>query len=154
LNLCAGLDRLGVSYRVNSFRHAAQNPGEIACVIGKPFLLDRIAWKNPILFGASVFAHPLDDPRLLERLPVHRVLVPGEWMRAMFEPYYGERVLAWPVGIDTHRWAPAPAEGKDIDVLLYDKIHWHREQFEQDLIAPVKSYLAGRQLRTVTIRYG
>jgi glycosyltransferase involved in cell wall biosynthesis len=33
-------------------------------------------------------------------------LVPGEWMRKMFEPYYGDAVVAWPVGIDAEKWKP------------------------------------------------
>ena len=36
LNLRAGLDRLGATYRVNDYRHIRGNPSELACVIGKP----------------------------------------------------------------------------------------------------------------------
>ena len=96
LNLCAGLDGLGVKYRVNDYRHAQKHPDELACIIGKPHVLDKIAWKNPILFGAAVFSHPLADPDLLQRLPIRKVLVPGEWMRQMCEPYWGDKVAAWP----------------------------------------------------------
>jgi hypothetical protein len=52
-------------------------------------VLDKIRWKNPILFGAAVYSHPIDDPRLLERLPVRTVLVPGPWMKEMCESYWG-----------------------------------------------------------------
>ncbi len=76
LNLCAGLDRIGVNFTVNAFARARADPGLLACVVGKPFLLER-PWQNPILFGAAVYSHPIDDPTLLERLPVRRVLVPG-----------------------------------------------------------------------------
>lgn len=154
LNLRAGLDRLGVSYRVNDFGHARRHADEVACIVGKPFLLDQHEWKNPILFGAAVPSHPLEDPRLLDRSTVRRILVPGEWMRRMFAEYYGDRVAAWPVGIDTDRWSPAPAAGKDIDVLLYDKVRWQRDRFEPKLIAPVHAALVARGLRVATIRYG
>lgn len=110
LNLCAGLDKIGVRYRVNDYRYARRHPDELVCIIGKPHVLDRVKWRNPIVFGASVFSHPVDDPDILQRLPVKLVLVPGEWYRRMFEPYYGDKVVAWPVGIDTERWAPASAE--------------------------------------------
>jgi len=49
LNLCAGLDRIGVRYRVNDYGHAGRNPHELACIIGKPQVLDKMEWKNPIL---------------------------------------------------------------------------------------------------------
>jgi hypothetical protein len=104
LNLLAGLDELGVGYRVNDYHHARRHPEEMACIVGKPFVLDKMAWKNPILFGASVFSHPLDDPFLFERRPVRKILVPGPWMKAMCVPYWGKRVDAWPVGIDTDVW--------------------------------------------------
>lgn len=95
LNLCAGLDRIGVQYRVNDYRSARNNPDELACIIGKAHLLDKIGWKNPILFGAATYSHPIDDPNLFHRLPVKKVLVPGPWVKQMWQPYWGEAVKAW-----------------------------------------------------------
>ncbi len=155
INLCAGLDRLGVPYRVNDFRHARRHPGEVACIVGKPHVLDRAAWENPILFGASVFSHPVDDPDLLRRRPVVRILVPGDWMRAMFAETYGDDVVhAWPIGIDTDRWAPAPSGARPVDVLVYDKVRWEHDHYEATLIAPVLDACARRGLRVATLRYG
>jgi hypothetical protein len=155
LNLCAGLDRLGIAYRVNDYRHASDHPEELACIIGKPWVLDRIAWVNPILFGPSIYSHPLADPGLLERRrPIRKVLVPGEWMRRMCEPYWADKVIAWPVGIDTAQWCPAEAAAKDVDVLLYDKVRWQRDCYEPRLVEPIRQALhaAGRSFRE--IRYG
>lgn len=154
LNLSKGLERIGVPYRVNDYRYIQQHPEEVACIIGKPQVLDKIKWKNPILFGAAVFSHPDDDPELLNRLPIIKILVPGEWMRTMCKPYYGEQVLAWPVGIDTDRWNPAPDDSKDIDILLYDKIRWEHERYEKELIAPIQFCLKHQGLKVAVIRYG
>lgn len=154
LNLCAGLDLIGVPYRVNDYRHASRHPDQLACIIGKPFVLDKLEWRNPILFGAAVFSHPLDDPRLFDRLPVRQVLVPGPWMEAMCKPYWGSRVQAWPVGIDTDCWQPAAPEDKTHDVLLYDKVLWDHDKRETDLIAPVRATLAAAGVSVMEIRYG
>lgn len=154
LNLCAGLDRVGVSYRVNDFRHARRNPGELVCIVGKPHLLDVRDWENPILFGSAVFSHPVDDPHLFSRRPVQRMLVPGEWCRAMFAEWYGDRVRAWPVGIDTESWGPAPSAAKNVDVLLYVKTLWDRDAREAEMITPIRAELARRRLRVETLRYG
>jgi hypothetical protein len=154
LNLCAGLNKIGIPYRVNDYRYIQQHSEEIACIIGKPHVLDKIQWKNPILFGAAVFSHFCDDPQLLERLPIRKILVPGEWMRKMLEPQYGDQVLAWPVGIDTEEWVSVPLECKDIDVLLYDKVRWEHEHYEEELIAPIRSYLQDQNLNIAEIRYG
>lgn len=154
LNLCAGLDRLGVPYRVNDYRHIRRNSNELACVLGKPHVLDKVKWEGPILFGAAVFSHPTDDPDLFARLPVKRVLVPGEWMRRMCEPYWGDAVRAWPVGIDTDRWSPAQSAEKDIDFLVYDKVMWNYDRGIGDLIEPVAKVLGQRGFSTAMLRYG
>jgi len=154
LNLCAGLDRLGVRYRLNDYHHARQHPDELVCIVGKAQVLDRMKWQNPILFGAAVFSHPLDDPHLLERLPVRKVLVPGPWMKEMWRPYWDEPVAVWPAGIDTDRWRPADAARKRLDVLLYNKVLWQHEHNEKALIEPIRRKLrdSGRTFRE--IRYG
>src|SRR5258708_37349664 len=78
LNLCAGLDRLKVPYRVNDYKYAASNASEVVGIIGKPHLLKKVEWRNPIVFGAAVYSHPSEDPDLLRRLAIRKVLVPGE----------------------------------------------------------------------------
>lgn len=153
-NLCAGFDRLGLSYRVNDYRYVKCHPHEIACIIGKPHVLDKIAWGNPIIFGAAVFSHPSDDPMLLHRLPIAKIVVPGEWIRVMWEKYYGDRVVSWPVGIDTEEWQPSPKVAQDIDILLYDKVRWQREHHEPHLIHPIQQYLEQQGLKVAVLRYG
>jgi len=154
LNLRAGLDRLGVRYRFNDYNHARRNPHDLVCIIGKAQVLDTMDWQNPILFGAAVFSHPLDDPRLFERRPVRKILLPGAWMKEMWRPYWDESVAIWPVGIDTDRWQLRGAAEKPFDVLLYDKVRWDRERYETCLIEPIRDRLrqAGRSFRE--IRYG
>ncbi|SRR6266540_2192857 len=153
LNLCAGLDRIGVRYRVNDYGYARKNPGALACIIGKPFVLDKVAWKNPILFGAAVHSHPLDDPGLLQRLPIRKVLVPGPWMAEMCRPYWGNAVETWPVGIDTDLWRPTD-DAKTTDVLLYDKVRWEHDRYERSLIEPVRATLRQRRRSVRAFRYG
>lgn len=154
LNLCAGLDRIGVRYRINAYRHAKKNPSELACIIGKPVVLDKIDWKNPILFGASIYSHPLDDPRLLQRLPIKKVLVPGPWVKEMFKADWGDAVEAWPVGIDSDFWRPAEAKHKTTDVLLYDKVRWEHDCYETALIGPIRETLRAHGRSFQEIRYG
>lgn len=154
LNLCAGLKRIGVPYRVNDYKYIQQHPEEVACIVGKPHVLNKIKWKNPILFGAAVFSHPCENPKLLNRLHINNVLVPGEWTRKMWEPHYGNKVLAWPVGIDTDKWTPIPVDSKNIDILLYDKVRWEHQLYQDKLIAPIQSCLEGQGLKIAVLRYG
>jgi hypothetical protein len=154
VNLCDGLRRLGVPFRVNDYRYARQHPDEPVGIVGKPVVIDWLDWRNPIVFGPAIYSHPLDDPDLMTRRPIHSVLVQGEWMRRMCEPYWGDRVHAWPVGIDTDWWSDATAEPKSIDVLVYDKIRWQRERYVPELLEPVLSTLAAAGLRIHVLRYG
>ena len=154
LNLMAGLDQLKIPYRLNDYKYIRKHPEELACIIGKPQLLFEKEWKNPILFGAGIFSHPVECPDLFEKYPqVKHLLVPGEWMRKMFEPYYAEQVSAWPTGIDTNKWKPA-ADGQVFDFLIYNKIRWNYNHFEETLLKPIKQSLDNNYISYHTIRYG
>lgn len=154
LELMRGLDKLGVPYRFNDFKYINTHPEEIACIIGKPQLLFNREWKNPVIFGAGVYSHPVEYPNLFSAHPnVKRFLVPGEWMRKMCEPFYGDKVIAWPVGIDTDKWVPIPGE-KKFDLLIYDKIRWQHDEYEKSLIEPILSVLEANNVHYHFIRYG
>jgi len=154
LNLMRGLDKIGVAYRFNDYGYIKKHPKEIACIIGKPQVLFDREWKNPVIFGAGIYSHPVECPDLFEQYPnVKRFLVPGEWMRDMCEPYYGNKVTAWPVGIDTEQWKPLEGE-KTIDFLIYYKIRWQHEQMEKELVEPITNTLDARKISYQFIRYG
>ncbi|MGY8665105.1 glycosyltransferase family 1 protein [Bradyrhizobium sp. UFLA05-109] len=153
LNLCAGLDRLGIRYRVNDYRHVRKHPEELACVIGRPFVLDRIKWKNPILLGVASYDHPIEAPDLLTRYPVKHIVVPCKWYADMCRPGWPD-IDVWPVGIDTDSWAPSNAVEKSVDVLLYDKVLWDRDRFAPDLLEPIRARLQANGLTFQEFRYG
>jgi glycosyltransferase involved in cell wall biosynthesis len=154
INLMKGLDKLGIPYRFNDFKYIKKNPDEIACLIGKPYILFDRPWANPIILGASVYAHASEEPELFTKYPnVKRILVPGEWMRKMFEPYYGEKVTAWPVGTDTEKWRPAN-KLKTVDFLIYDKVMWNYDKTKKDLLEPIINAIENRGLSYECIRYG
>jgi hypothetical protein len=156
LELMRGLKKLDIPYRFNDFNYIKKHPNEIACIIGKPQILDEIKWKNPIIFGAGVFSHPVDNLALLEKYPtIKKVLVPGPWMRDAFVDVYGEELVDfWPVGIDTEKWNPAIKRQSDIDFLIYDKIRWDHELYEKELLNPIKLILSDRNFSYETITYG
>jgi hypothetical protein len=155
INLKKGLDKLNIPYRFNDFAYIKKHPDEIACIVGMSFLLFERKWKNPAIFGAGIYSHPMDYADVLTKYPnVKRILVPGEWMRKMFEPYYHDKVLSWPVGIDTELWSPAIKGKPEFDFLVYDKVRWKHDEYERELINPILAILAKLQLSYTTIRYG
>ncbi|AMR31817.1 hypothetical protein A0256_10490 [Mucilaginibacter sp. PAMC 26640] len=155
LNLMEGLKKINVPFRYNDYAHIQKHPEEIACIIGKPHLLTEKIWPNPIIFGAGIFSHPIDDQNLLALHPtIKKILVPGNWMADMFKPFYGDKVVAWPVGIDTKQWLPLNSLPKEFDFLLYDKVRWEHDQYQGDLINPIIKILDKLNLTYQFIRYG
>jgi hypothetical protein len=154
INLMKGLENINVAYRLNDFNHIKKHPEEIACIIGKPQVLFDRKWTNPIIFGAGIYSHPIECPDLFDKYPnVKRVLVPGEWVRQMFAPYYNDKVLVWPVGTDIDQWKPDKAQKSD-DFLVYDKIMWDYEEKKEALLAPILQTLNDKGLSFKYIRYG
>ncbi|RZL46788.1 MAG: glycosyltransferase family 1 protein [Pedobacter sp.] len=156
LELMKGLDLLNVPYRFNDYAYAKNNEDELVCVIGKPHVIFEKRFKNPILFGAGVFSHPIECPDLFKKYPnVLRMLVPGEWMRLMCEPYYTDKVETWPVGIDTDKWSAAIKKSElNVDFLIYDKIRWEYSEHQNNLIHPIVQTLQLKGLTYDFIRYG
>lgn len=155
LQLMKGLDRLGIPYRYNDYKYAKNNPNELIGVIGKPHLIFERKFKNPILFGAGVFSHPIECLNFFEEYPnVKKMLVPGEWMKTMCEPFYGDKMLSWPSGIDTDEWEDLSLQEKETDFLIYDKVRWEREKYTRELLDPIKAELNRSGFNFSTIRYG
>ncbi|WP_316773178.1 hypothetical protein [Pedobacter frigiditerrae] len=156
LELMKGLDKLGIRYRFNDYDYAKKNPNELIGIIGKPNVIFENKFRNPILFGAGIFSHPIEYPNLLQEYPnIKKILVPGEWMRDMFRSFYGAKVLSWPVGIDTDKWNPGIKKNKlSIDFLIYEKILWNKEDKYVSILNPIKKILTARGLNYKILNYG
>lgn len=155
INLMKGLDKLNIAYRLNDFKYIKKHPEEIACIIGKPHILFERTWENPILFGAGVYSHPVDCPDLFDKLPnIRKILVPGEWIKDMYEPFYPHKVFAWPVGIDTELWTVNIKKEPGFDFLIYDKVRWKHSKYQKELIDPICGALDKYALTYQFIRYG
>lgn len=154
LNLMAGLDRLGVRYRVNDYHYMRANREELACLIGKPHVLSSFHAETPLLFGTSIYNHPIDDEDLPRRHNIRQVLVPSAWVQRMFSEVWPGLVSVWPVGIDTDLWRPSPSTSKDIDVVVYDKIIHRRLKTEETMVALLFEELRRRGLTVERMHYG
>lgn len=154
INLRLGLDRLGVSYEVNLPFRRLRETDRVAVLGRGRHCLENYDRPNPIVAGIGLMTHPSEWPTLCEDYPVVRYLQHSAWCDAVYRPYFGERCGIWPVGIDTARWQPSDPAGKDLDFLLYDKIHWDREGRERELLAPLRAQLDQAGLSHDTLRYG
>lgn len=155
LNLRAGLDRLGVEYRVNDYRFLRHSAGAWACVIGKPHVIDKIPGGHPIIYGPGVGSHPLEND-FWGRADIRLMLISCGWFKAMYDRdlRYPVPTAVWPAGIDTDRWGPRAADNKATDVLIYDKVRWEHDHFEVEMIRPIRDELQRRGLSFREVRYG
>jgi glycosyltransferase involved in cell wall biosynthesis len=153
-NLCSGLDRLGISYKVN-LPFDRLLPDDRIGVIGKGRAsLAGYDRPNPIVAGIGLMTHPSEWPSLCEDYPVVAYLQHSEWASEVYKPYFGDRCRVWPVGIDTDNWRPTGDAAKSVDCLIYDKIHWQRELRVKQLLDPIRCALQHRGLSYVELRYG
>jgi hypothetical protein len=154
INLALGLDRLGVPYLVNlPFRTLRED--DCVGVLGRGrYALDGYDRPNPIVAGIGLMTHPGEWPDLCEQYPVVRYLQHSTWTAELYKPYFGDKCGIWPVGIDTHAWAPADPGEKEFDFLIYDKILWRRGEMVSRLLDPISLELRRRKLTFVAIRYG
>lgn len=154
INLRAGLDRLGVPYAFNRpIRRLGAS--DMVGVLGRGrAALAGYRATNPIVAGVALMTHPSEWPTLCDEYPVVRYLQHSEWAADVYRPYFGQRCVVWPVGIDTDAWTPSPASSKVTDVLIYEKFLWDAEPKRASLTSPIQDALAARGLRSETLTYG
>ena len=149
------LEKAGYRVHVNAFRLARSNPAFPVGVIGYPQVVDDWNLPNPAVLGPGLYDHPSINPRLMEDPRFRVYITTCDWYHDMFARVYGEeRCAHWHGGFDLQNWPDLSGEAKDIDVLIYDKIRWRRDHFEQALLAPIRQALAARGLSSETVRYG
>lgn len=154
INLCLGLDRLGIAYQVN-MPFQDLKPGDQVGVLGAGLhCLDGYEQKNPIVAGIGLMSLPTQWPSLCTDYPVVTYLQACPWATELYKPYFGDRCQTWPVGIDTETWKPNPGIPKSVDVLLYNKICWNHELVQRELVNPVRDVLRRRGKSFEEVRYG
>lgn len=155
LNLRAGLDQLGVDYRVNDYRGLRRRPGAWAHVVGQSLVIPRIPPGHPIIHGPAIADHPVDVD-FYGRADIRLLLISCEWFKRMYERDlpHPVRMAVWPAGIDTDRWTPPAALSPGLQVLVYDKIRWRHDEYQRSLLDPILTALRNAGASIHYLRYG
>lgn len=154
MNLVKALRQGGYEVRVNETAVARRNPTYPVGLLGYSSVLNKFDLPNPAILGPGLFDHPTISPRLMQDPRYRKYLITCEWMRHLFAPFYGDTLADWFGGIDTAEWPVSPAENKTVDVLVYDKIRWHREYYKPNLLDSVIQALNCRHLSYRVLGYG
>jgi len=153
INLSLGLTRLGIQCEKNlPFRQL--RPDDKVGVLGRGrHSLEGYSQPNPIVAGIGLMSHPSEWPTLCTEYHVVRYLQHSDWVNNIYKPYFGERCVVWPVGIDTDEWKPA-SDPKEVDFLIYDKILWERDRQIPQLLQPILTVLNRQKFTYSILRYG
>ncbi len=154
INLCLGLDKLGINYTVNLPFQQLRKDDRVGILGRGRSCLKGYNSPNPIVAGIGLMTHPSEWPNLCEEYPVVKYLQHSHWANEVYKPYFGDRCTIWPVGIDTDFWQPARLESKSVDFLIYNKIMWDYDQRLADLLTPIRQLLSQRGVSFEELRYG
>jgi hypothetical protein len=155
INLGRSLETMNIPYQVNLPFDQLQPSDRIIVIGSGKYSLEGYQAPNKIVAGIGLMTHPTEWPGLLEQYPVAKYLQHSEWAKNVYVPFYGDKVCdTWPSGIDTEKWVPAAAGQKTVDVLIYNKIRWEKDHYNQELREPLIRLLEQRGLSHREIVYG
>ncbi len=148
-----GLAEAGYVVHCNDYALARANPDYPVGIVGGPALLEDWTLPNPAILGPSIYDQPGQNPRLFEDARFRTYVCLGDWMVHLFETVYRGRCIQWFAGIDTDTWPDLSDQPKDLDFLIYDKVRWDHDDYQQSLIDPILGDLDARGLTYELIRY-
>lgn len=155
LSLRRSLEQAGCDVRVNDFAAARRRPDHQIGVAGYPTVLAKTDHlPNPRIFGPGDFGGPEESAAVAADPRFRTLIQPCEWFCDLYRPSCGDKLLAWPVGIDTEAWPDMAGEAKSLDVVIYDKVRWERETRVPQLVDAARAHLDARGLTHETLRYG
>jgi len=154
LNLIQGLDVLGYPYKINNFKSLRADPEEIALVIGKPQLIEKIPPHIKIIYGPALASHPSDNSFWSEKNIIH-ILASCQWLADMYRRDLPQiPVSVWPSGIETDIWKPLPGKKISNCILVYDKIRWEWDYYNEALLKPILKTVDENGIQVKYLKYG
>ena len=153
INLCLGLEKLGIPYEVNLPFQKLRDSDKVAILGRGTSCLKGYNKPNPIVAGIGLMTHPSEWPDLCKEYPVVRYLQHSDWANEVYKPYFGDACTIWPVGINTDAWQPVTKE-KSVDFLIYNKIRWECDELNDKLVTPIKELLTQKEISFEELKYG
>lgn len=151
--LVKALKLQGFDVQFNNYRLARANPDFPVCITGYEQILDKWDLPNPVLLGPGLYSHPKLAPDLMKDKRFKKFIITCEWMQELFEPYYGDTLVNWYAGIDLGEWKDVKTEPKSNDILIYNKIRWHKEEKYNSLLNPIIEHVTAQGLSYKIIEY-
>ncbi|MDB5622820.1 MAG: hypothetical protein JWR39_1383 [Devosia sp.] len=154
LSLQHSLRELGCNVRVNDFAAAEHRPNYPIGVAGYPTVFEAVKLlSNPVIFGHGDIGPPEHANLVSQANNIRIVIQPGKWAADFLQPFLGDKLVVWPVGIDASQWN-LPQEPSSTDFLVYDKIRWYRDVQVPRVLDHITTELDARGHSYKVVRYG
>lgn len=153
-NLKKGLESLGMDVHVNDFAHARRNPNQVIGIMGFPGVYQRVKLPNPAVFGPGFVPRPADFDEVTAGHNIKIFTQPSEWYCTIWRPKLDERIAPMFVPVILDDWPDLASKNKTYNVIIYDKIRWHREAMVPRILDRLKMHLDARGLSYTVLLYG
>ena len=153
LSLCRSLRLIGCDVRINDFGALSKRSHYPIGLCGYPSVLSYVPGDNPVIFGHGDLGLPEAAASIAARDRMRILIQPCEWACAFNRPYCGDKLRAFPVGVDSAQWN-LPKIAKTYDFLVYDKIRWHREERVPAIRDRLIESLVARGHSVTVLQYG
>ncbi len=151
--LARSLRLAGYTVVENDYALARANPTYPIGVSGYPHVLTNWSLPNPTVIGPGLYDHPSQRPELMNDRRFVSYIAHSKWVQDLFGATYKDACRIWFAGIDMDQWPDLSAQPKDLDFIVYDKIHWNQEQVRSELRWPLEAELKRRGLSSATLVY-
>lgn len=149
------LEAVGADVRVNDFSTAKKMPDYPIGITGYPSVIDKVQLPNPAIFGPGDYGSPEASSKLRVLDRFRYFIQPSQWYVDYFAPYSGkEKTVVWFVGLDVKEFPDVSKEPKTIDVLIYDKIRWFRDERVNTVLNRLTRLLDAQGKTYKILRYG
>lgn len=154
LALVNSLKVIGCDVRVNNFTAARIRPHYPIGLAGYPSIIDKIDLPNSRIFGPGDFGTPPASVAVAADPRFKKLIQASDWSAELYRPYCGDKMLTWFAGIDTKNLPDLSKERKDYDFIVYDKIHWHRNERVPSILNRITRHLDATGRSYIVLRYG
>lgn len=143
----------GHRVRINDFAAARRAPDHPIGIAGYPSVLDQVRLPNPAIFGPGDPGFPDAAGSLAAQPHIRRIIQPSDWFVDYYRTTCGDKMLRCPIGLDLSQIEDARGVPKRVDVLIYDKIRWHRDTRVEAVRERLIRHLEARGLSHATLVY-
>jgi hypothetical protein len=143
LNLIIGLKKLNVKFKTNQ----QVLPDDKLLILQDHVILHQNLVNDRII-GPNICTLPIDNHQVMSQ-KYKKMIVPSEWVKNLYMKWVPEeKLLVWPVGVNTDMFYDMSEEEKEIDCLIYFK---RRDESELNLVV---AFLKENGITYEVIRYG